>query len=126
MTLRTRHRRWFALLALFGLLFQQVAMAGYRCPMQDDSGPSMLMGGGASGCECPDDSDRARCKQHCAPTDSLTGSDHVPGVPALAATMPSWLERSSRDRRVSDEALGATMSVRAAAPLVDRLCKRLI
>jgi len=126
MTFRTRHRRWIALLALFGLLFQQIAMAGYRCPMQDVSPACMHLGEGASGCECPKDGDRTRCEQHCAP-DSLTSSDHAPSVPALAATMPSWLEQSSRDRRVSDAALGATVSVRTAAPpLIDRFCKRLI
>jgi len=126
MIIRTRHRRWFALLALLGLLFQQVAIAGYRCPMQDVSAASVHMGGGTSGCECSDDSDRARCEQHCAP-DLLTSSDHAPGVPSLAATLPSWLDGSSPDRRVSNAALGATMSARAASPLlIDWLCKRLI
>ena len=49
--MRPRHRRWIALVALLGLLFQQLAMANYVCPL--DSGGATTVNatsrGGKSG-----------------------------------------------------------------------------
>ena len=83
--LRSRRARLrFAWLALLALLFQQVALATYVCPISENSAePSMAM----AGCETmrmPDQESPALCDQHCQ-RDRITSPDFKsPQVPPLA------------------------------------------
>jgi len=84
-----RRRRWIALLALVGLLFQQFAMAAYVCPLDMQRIATATHAVDAlPPCRTPESTDRARCEQHCHPV--MPSLDHpaVPDVPpALAPAM---------------------------------------
>ena len=105
MSRRTR-RRYIVLLALAGLLFQQMAIAAYACTMTrlppapvamaDDCG-SMAM---EKVREAP-----ALCAKHCAPDQSVMPDSPSPGVPPLALpAMHFGLTRASIGSFVPDEA----------------------
>lgn len=115
MRLRHHHRRWIALIALLGLLFQQLAMASYVCPMDSGRFGSAAMVAPAAPCHACPDADKARCQQHCFPQPPTGDHPPMPTVPALlpAAT---WQVQS-------DEHLGSVycagdshVAARATAP----------
>ena len=80
-SLTRRRRRLVALIALLALLFQQVAMAAYACPMEQ--GPAR-----AAPMKCHPDraADAARCQEHCHPLTAST--DHAPAPAVAAAELP--------------------------------------
>lgn len=95
---RTRHRRWLAFIALFGLLFQQLAMASYACPLGDDAGMAGVIAAAVDtsadampGCDGPVAPDPARCQQHCHPVQASL--DHVSALAVPMALLPAttWL-----------------------------------
>jgi len=96
---RRRHR-WIALLALIGLLFQQVAMATYLCPIEQSGRAPAAMRDVLAQPPCHRDAalddaidvDLARCEQHCHPT--VSSADHTPSstVPAAMPMSPWWPE----------------------------------
>jgi hypothetical protein len=70
---RIRHQSYIALIALFGLLFQQIAMATYRCPIEQSGQTPAQQSPAAQQAPChsadptDDAADPARCAQHCHP-----------------------------------------------------------
>jgi hypothetical protein len=93
MPLRHRHRRWIALLALIGLLFQQLAMASYICPLERDHPTAVSSMAKMPPCHAGGATDKARCQQHCFP--QPPSPDHPP-MPTVPAMLPAttWLQES--------------------------------
>ena len=83
MRLRRRHRRWIALVALLGLLFQQVAMAAYVCPAEMQRAMAVSQGDPPCHQTEVESGDRARCEAHCHPQRSTLD------VPTTATTVPA-------------------------------------
>ena len=92
-----RHHRWIALIALIGLLFQQVVMASYLCPVEQSGRALFAMQEILDQPPCHADtalieaidSDLARCHQHCQPTVSSTDTMQSLAAPA-ALTLPAF------------------------------------
>ena len=91
MRLRYRHRRWIALIALLGLLFQQLAMASYACPL--DSGGTDQVTSQTPPCHSQGATDKSRCHQHCHPLAQTSDHASVPAIPALLPPT-TWLRHS--------------------------------
>ena len=84
MRLRARHRLRVALVVIACLLFQQVALAAYACPMEQMPAEMETMAEHCAemGMQQADDNP-ALCAKHCAP-DLATAADHAKlSVPAL-------------------------------------------
>ena len=97
MLFRRRHHRWIALIALLGLLFQQLAMASYICPMENGvaTATAGLVPTAHSAqmlpCHAPNAPDKARCAQHCSPITS-SADHHAPlTVPLAFLPATTWL-----------------------------------
>ena len=90
---RTRRRRWIALIALLGLLFQQLAMAAYICPLESPgaTGTTVATTSDAPPCHSGAPTDKARCHQHCHPLPSSPDHASVPPVPAALVPATTWL-----------------------------------
>ena len=84
---RYRQRRWIALIALFGLLFQQFAMAAYLCPRD-----LAAMTAVAEVVECHSGkvADVALCHEHCHPTTGSVDQTPALGVPPLLLPPSLW------------------------------------
>lgn len=84
---RFRCRRWrlrLAWLGLLALLFQQVALASYSCPINEAPLEPQVTMAGCEGMEMPDPQAPALCDQHCL-RDHVTSPDlKAPQVPSLA------------------------------------------
>jgi hypothetical protein len=113
---RYRQRRSIALIALLGLLFQQLAMAAYVCPMESSRVASAIATAGMAPCQAPDMTDKARCQQHCHPLAQT--SDHAAALTVPPALLPAttW----SRQFRVTHvdlpERIACDVDRRATAP----------
>lgn len=88
MVRRPRHRRLTVWLAVFALLFQQVAMAAYVCAKEAAPADSSVA---APECHEAVATDLARCHEHCNPTNAV--AEHaapltVPAVLIGAADLP--------------------------------------
>lgn len=84
MRLRVRHRLRIALVVILCLLFQQVALAAYACPLEQRPPEVTAMAEHCAemGMQQAQDN-QALCAKHCAP-DLTTAADHVQlSVPAL-------------------------------------------
>jgi len=84
MRLRARHRLRVALVVIACLLFQQVALAAYACPMEQMPAEMEAMAEHCAemGMQQAEDNP-ALCAKHCAP-DLATAADHAKlSVPAL-------------------------------------------
>ena len=114
--LTRRRRRIVALLALLALLFQQVAMAAYACPMEETSAPAA-----SAPCHAPRSADAARCHEHCHPL--TAASDHAP-APLATSALPSSPDWDRVLALVPDRALAAPrIFARGADPPLDvRFC----
>ena len=111
-----RRRRRIAWIALFGLLFQQLAMAAYVCPIET-RGALVAAVTELPPCHLEESADRARCHEHCHPL--AQSSDHAPAptVPAALVPAATW----SREVAMPDPIAYAERSevlARAAAPPV--------
>lgn len=84
MRLRPRHRFRLALVVILCLLFQQVALAAYACPIERMPPDMAAMADHCAGMGMQQARDNpALCAKHCAP-DVTTAADHVLlSVPAL-------------------------------------------
>ena len=94
MPYRRRRHRWITLLALIGLLFQQFAMAVYVCPQEIVAATQSVSA--VQPCHAPDDTDQARCHEHCHPT--TASADHIPSLTVPPALLPatSWIRDFAR------------------------------
>lgn len=114
---RRRHRRWIALIALLGLLFQQLALAAYVCPIdQGELAAAASERSTVPPCHSPDSGDRARCHQHCHP---LTPSfDQAPALTVPPALLPAttWLMSPAQPAEWNARYAASERIVRAAAP----------
>ena len=87
MRLTRKHRMLTALIALFGMLFMQLAIAGYVCPGGGGAGPTSMAAADEvpmqpmPGCDQPDPANPALCQAHCQ--DAKASLDKPP-APALA------------------------------------------
>lgn len=90
MPFRRRHRCWIALIALIGLLFQQLAMAAYVCPI-DSADAATDAAVQMPPCHAPDTSDKSRCHQHCHPLAQTSDHGSAPTVPAALLPATTWL-----------------------------------
>lgn len=83
--LRTRRQRlrctWLVSLTL---LFQQVALAAYICPVATTPPQATAMMAGCDGMEMPDSDASALCDQHCQPDHLKTPDPRVAEVLPLA------------------------------------------
>jgi hypothetical protein len=125
MKLRHRHRRLIALLALFGLLFQQLAMAAYACPMDQDG----VMAAAASKPPCHESAtpDRVRCHSHCHPQQA--SPDRAPTLTVPAAILPptTWVRAAAWHSTTFRDETTCEVTARAAAPPITiRNCTFLI
>jgi hypothetical protein len=112
---RRRHHPWIAFIALFGLLFQQLAMASYACPL-DGNAAATAAAVSNPPCHQFNTPDKARCHEHCHPLTSSSDHSAPPTVPAAILPPTTWNRTASwqivtRWNDVDREAVA-----RAAAP----------
>ncbi len=127
MSRKRRNNRWIALIALFGLLFQQAAMAAYVCPFEQSDTVIEQITAAAEHAPChpqsdTDAADQARCEQHCHPVTASV--DHAPPltVPAVMLT-EAWAVCELRLGAESDAAvLRPPIEPHATAPLTVQHC----
>lgn len=93
MPLTRRRRRWIALFALLGLLFQQFAMATYLCPQVAAAIASV---DAEPPCHAQDRSDPGRCREHCSPTSGKVDQAPALSVPPALAPATAWAVAPSR------------------------------
>src|ERR1700704_663136 len=92
-----KHRILTALVALFGVLFMQLAVAAYACPglqggdmsqaMAQDGAPMQSM----PGCDQPDSAKPALCHAHCLDGKSSLDKPQTPVASAAAVIVSSIL-----------------------------------
>lgn len=119
---RRRHRRWIALFALVGLLFQQFAMAAYACP-QEIAAATAQTDTGMPPCHTPDASDQARCHEHCHPT--TASADHAPALSVPPALLPAttWMRDVACKAKPGPTSPDSPLRARAQPPPLNvRLC----
>jgi hypothetical protein len=111
---RRRHRRWIAFIALFGLLFQQLAMGVYVCPLE--SGDPSAVAAMTQPCGSPDTPDKSRCDQHCHPLAQTSDHATPPTVPAALLPPTTWLRTPLAIRVHLPESPACEVAAHAAAP----------
>jgi hypothetical protein len=114
MKFRTRQRRFIALLALLGLLFQQVVKATYACPLGQSGDP--MSASSSPPCHQSGAADRVRCHTHCHPLQA--SSDHPPNPTVPAAILPptTWLRAAARRSDSVHQNFRRDVIARATAP----------
>ena len=105
-----------ALVALFGLLFQQVAMAAYVCPIEIQYGVAAAVSTELPPCHRQDNADRARCHEHCHPLTASSDHASIPTVPMALLPATTWFRQIARDSTTSCDAVVAEVLARAGAP----------
>ena len=121
MSLPRRHRRWIALLALLALLFQQVAMAAYLCPLETASKQVVA----DLAMPCHQDNEDPLCAEHCNPQQQVPSDLSSLTVP-MAACLPAMAWLASTGQR-STLALPPTLwASERGPPLVIQFCALLI
>lgn len=119
-----RHRLLCIGLALFCLLFQQVAMAAYACAA--DAGGSMLTRGDCAQMhDTPGHAKDPRCNEHCADRAASSSTAQVPSLPASILAMPPVLEGSIA-RAPEHQPLPDPTFLRPDPPPTLRFCSLLI
>ena len=115
MQLRHRRYRWLALVAIFGLLFQQLAMAAYVCPLERDATAGMDAAANPP-CHQAGTTDKARCHQHCHP--QTTSPDHSPPLTVPPAILPptTWQRAMARQDQGDRVAFHREITAWATAP----------
>lgn len=96
MKLRRKHRILTALIALFGVLFTQLAMAAYACPslIKGNQRPATMAGDPSPmqsmpGCDQPDQAEPALCVAHCQDAKSTLDKPDLPAVRPAAVIVSS-------------------------------------
>jgi hypothetical protein len=112
-----RRRRRIAWVALFGLLFQQLAMAAYVCPIET-RGVLATASADLPPCHQQDNADRARCHEHGHPL--AQSSDHAPAptVPPALVPAATWSRETAATPDPIADAERSEVLARAAAPPV--------
>lgn len=111
---RHRCRRFIALIALFGLLFQQLAMAAYNCPLESSGGSdNAAVASTTPPCHSPSATDKARCHQHCHPIAQKSGHE-IPSMPPALLPLATWPHEFSIGR-LTAHAVARGIDARAAA-----------
>ena len=115
---RQRHRRWIALIALLGLLFQQLAMATYVCPVDGRTAATVSASSDEQPpCHQAQATDKARCHAHCHPMTPSADHAATPTVPAAILPPTTWLRAAAwQPRMCADLAVAHEVAARAAAP----------
>lgn len=113
---RHRQRRSIALIALLGLLFQQLAMAAYVCPLESGGVATASAASQMAPCQSPDTTDKIRCQQHCHPL--AQSSDHAPVLTVPPALLPAttWSREFQTTRIDLPERIACDIDARATAP----------
>src|SRR5512146_439353 len=91
MPFRRRQFRWIALIALIGLLFQQLAMGAYACPADTGGVAATVAAQTLPPCHSPDTVDKSRCHQHCHPLAQTSDHESAPTVPPGLLPPTTWL-----------------------------------
>ena len=87
----SRRTRWFAVvLALFGMLCMQLAVAAYACPKVDAEAQAEMMAN-MPGCTGMDKTQPSLCKSHCQPRQHLVDKAELPPVASFALTGLGYL-----------------------------------
>ena len=115
MPFRRRHRCWIALIALLGLLFQQLAMAAYACPV-DGKDVASAAATQMPPCHAPDTADKSRCHQHCHPLAQTSDHGSAPTVPAALLPPTTWLRAPSAGATRTAESIARSTDARGTAP----------
>lgn len=113
---RRRQRRWIALIALLGLLFQQLAMAAYVCPLDRAGVATANATSQMAPCQSADPADKARCQQHCHPLAQTL--DHAAPVTVPPALLPvrTWSRELHTTSLGLPERIACNIDQRATAP----------
>jgi hypothetical protein len=115
MTFRPRRHRWIALVALFGLLFQQLAMASYACPLERNARAAAAAVSNPP-CHQPGTADKARCHEHCHPLTSSSDHSPPPTVPPAILPPTTWERTASRQNDDRWHDVAREIVARATAP----------
>ena len=84
MRVRNSHRQRIALVVILCLLFQQLALAAYACPMEQMPAEMSAMAVRCADMGMPRDEDNpALCAKHCAPDVTTAADEARLSVPAL-------------------------------------------
>ena len=113
---RHRTRRWIALIALLGLLFQQFAMASYSCSLERDDFTNASVTSQTPPCRSPDMNDKARCQQHCHPLAQTADHAMPPTVPAALLPPTTWSRDAGMIRIDLAEFVECAVDAHANAP----------
>ena len=121
--LRTRSLRLrFAWLALLALLFQQVALAAYVCPVSETPPEPKAMMAGCEGMEMPDPTAPVLCDQHCQ-REHVTNPDlKAPQVPPLALPALHFTLTEALLTPVQDQYYEDVPTCRSDPPPAQRFC----
>lgn len=122
MPLRRRHRRIIALIALFGLLFQQVAMTVYACPLDESGSAVVAAAAQLPPCHSQNSPDRARCHEHCHPLAQSADHAPLPSVPAAILPATTWVREPIAQSIPYDFAACAVEARATAPPLTIQYC----
>jgi len=122
MPLRRRHRRWIALIALLGLLFQQFAMNAYACPLDGSGSAAIAAAAQLPPCHSPSSPDRARCHEHCHPLAQSADHAPLPSVPAAILPATTWVREPIAQSIPYDFAAYAIEARATAPPLTIQHC----
>jgi hypothetical protein len=118
---RRRHRRCIAWIALFGLLFQQIAMAAYVCPIEQSALTVAENWTAVAHAPCHLQNeivatDQARCEQHCHPV--IASVDHAAPLTVPAALLTEAWAMPRLRHEIAGEIAGshARIAPRSTAP----------
>lgn len=112
---RRLHRR-IALIALLGLLFQQLAMAAYVCPLEGGDVARIVATSTMPPCHFPSTADKVRCHQHCHPPAQTSDHASVPTVPPALLPPTTWLRESGIAGIYLPDSVACDVDARATAP----------
>ena len=112
---RHRHRRCIALIALLGLLFQQLAMAAYVCPVESQA-VVVAAASNMTPCDKSGAPDQARCHQHCHPLTQSSDHGSTPTVPPALLPPTTWLRAASWVQYDWHAGVACDVVARATAP----------
>jgi len=114
------HRRLLALIALFAMLFQQLAMAAYMCPIETGGAQASM---GNTPCHERGAPDGLRCHTHCHPQAASTDHPPTPTVPAAMLPQTTWLRAVSwLPEGLHNAPLRAVTARATAPPITIRHC----
>lgn len=120
MSVRRRHRLLTVIFALFSLLFMQLALAGYACPVESKVGEAAAMAEAGMPCaetmsRAMDDEQPGLCHAHCQAAQQSADNYQVPTLATLAE-LGAVLTVARVQPSADDPLLQAPLLRRATAP----------